>query len=176
MEYIQGKTLKKRLSAVDDTMRAHYSQIIYKLYSTVARLHDNGLVHFDIKPDNILVTDEGKPYLLDAGSTGPTGSSAIRRAASLHYGFTKQRTFTARNGNSNKSRYNRSRTIYKARSNPRYYIMNSHYKAKYPLPLMPSLDLYALDTVRQEIEEAITKDKFVRTHPHYSNYALSEKS
>jgi serine/threonine protein kinase len=174
MEYIQGKTLKTRLSTVDDTMRTHHRLIISNLYSTVALLHNNGLVHFDIKPDNILVTNEGVTYLLDAGSTGPMGSSAIGRAASLHYGFTKQRTFTARNGNSNKARYNRSRTIYKARSNPRYYIMNSHYKAKYPLPLMPSLDIYALDTVRQEIEEAITKDKFRRTNPDYSNYALSE--
>lgn len=68
MEYLKGKTLqkfleeKKRLN-VDETL-----QIILPIMDDLQKIHETGIIHRDIAPDNIFITEEGMVKLLDFGS------------------------------------------------------------------------------------------------------------
>lgn len=42
-------------------------RIVHRLIDTLAFLHQNGIVHYDIKPYNIMMTSSGMPVLIDFG-------------------------------------------------------------------------------------------------------------
>ncbi len=66
MEYIEGEPINrycdKRKLSISDRLK-----LFQQVCSAVQYAHLNQIVHRDIKPGNILVTDEGKPKLLDFG-------------------------------------------------------------------------------------------------------------
>ena len=66
MEYVQGKRIddwvRSRTLGVRATVR-----LLLQVCEAVQFAHRNLVVHSDIKPSNILVTDEGTPRLLDFG-------------------------------------------------------------------------------------------------------------
>jgi tetratricopeptide (TPR) repeat protein len=53
------------------------------LCDTLAALHAQGIVHGDLKPENVLVTDEGQPVLVDFGLAGITERGGSRERLSL---------------------------------------------------------------------------------------------
>ena len=57
--------------------------IIAKLASALGRLHDQGLAHFDIKPENILIVG-GEPKIADVGLVSPL-SDAFTHAGTRAY-------------------------------------------------------------------------------------------
>ncbi|NOX59065.1 MAG: serine/threonine protein kinase, partial [Planctomycetes bacterium] len=66
MEYVEGKPLvrhanKKNLSALDRV------ELLEKICTAVEFAHRRGVVHRDLKPDNILVDEAGDPKILDFG-------------------------------------------------------------------------------------------------------------
>ena len=48
-------------------------RILSGLVETVTSMHRNGVVHFDIKPDNVLLTEDGDPLLADFDLAHPVG-------------------------------------------------------------------------------------------------------
>ncbi|HEX3742975.1 MAG TPA: protein kinase [Bryobacteraceae bacterium] len=64
MEYIDGQPID--VFAAGFTIRQTVT-LFLKVCASVAHLHRNVVVHRDLKPDNILVTAEGEPMLLDFG-------------------------------------------------------------------------------------------------------------
>lgn len=66
MEFVEGQTLRGWLAAIDHS----YRQII-DVFVDVARglqaAHDAGLVHRDVKPDNVMVGDDGRVRVMDFG-------------------------------------------------------------------------------------------------------------
>lgn len=69
MEYIQGKTLGQVLDAsagpLDPKVAVSY---ISQVAMALAQVHDAQLLHRDIKPDNIILTDDSKVVLIDFGT------------------------------------------------------------------------------------------------------------
>jgi eukaryotic-like serine/threonine-protein kinase len=67
MEYVQGASVFQRLQT-----RGRYEQreaiaIVRQIARALAHAHEAGLVHCDVKPQNILVTNEGVAKLADLG-------------------------------------------------------------------------------------------------------------
>ncbi len=66
MQLIKGEDLSTKLKST--TIFPHESaQLIKKLASAIEESHKNGILHRDIKPGNILLSDDNTPYLTDFG-------------------------------------------------------------------------------------------------------------
>lgn len=69
MEYCEGKLLDQYLKDYPINNREHlYTGVFLPLIDSLSYLHKRGILHRDIKPNNIMIDSEGKPYLLDFGS------------------------------------------------------------------------------------------------------------
>jgi tRNA A-37 threonylcarbamoyl transferase component Bud32/tetratricopeptide (TPR) repeat protein len=66
MEAVEGELLLDYCARRKLDLRARL-ELLRKLVAAVAHAHDRLLVHRDIKPQNVLVTAEGEPKLLDFG-------------------------------------------------------------------------------------------------------------
>lgn len=66
MEYIEGESLAARL-ARGPLEIAEGVQIVAAVARAVAHLHREGLIHRDLKPGNILLDWDGRPYVTDFG-------------------------------------------------------------------------------------------------------------
>ena len=69
MEYLSGESLKRKLVATEHKgLPAKESLHIIKcIASGLAFAHGNGIVHGDLKPGNVLVTDSGDVKIIDFG-------------------------------------------------------------------------------------------------------------
>ncbi|MEW5987377.1 MAG: protein kinase [Chloroflexota bacterium] len=71
MEFIGGGTLKDRLAALAERGErmslAEAVRLILEIADALAYAHARGMVHRDIKPGNIMLTEEGKAELTDFG-------------------------------------------------------------------------------------------------------------
>jgi serine/threonine protein kinase len=67
MEYVEGESLGQRLDREGKIPEAEAIRIIAQVAQGLHRAHKQGLVHRDVKPDNILVTPEGIAKLADLG-------------------------------------------------------------------------------------------------------------
>ncbi|CAE6449607.1 unnamed protein product [Rhizoctonia solani] len=63
-------------------------QTCIQLTTAVEHLHTNGIVHGDIKPDNVLVTDQGQVQLADFGSAISTLATALNFTQTNSFNFT----------------------------------------------------------------------------------------
>lgn len=67
MEYIKGKTLKQYIQEFSPLSPARSVHIMKQLTSALAHAHENGIIHRDIKPQNILMDLEGNVKVTDFG-------------------------------------------------------------------------------------------------------------
>ena len=66
MEYVDGRTLQEFLT--ENPTQAMRARVFEQLLDAVAYMHRNGIVHNDIKPENILITRAGNDVkLIDFG-------------------------------------------------------------------------------------------------------------
>lgn len=66
-EFIKGRTLKGYLEEKKRLPAAEAATLVEKLASALHYAHSHGIVHRDMKPDNVLIDDEGEPHIADFG-------------------------------------------------------------------------------------------------------------
>jgi tRNA A-37 threonylcarbamoyl transferase component Bud32 len=65
MQYVPGGTLRERLGRVYPYREA--AEMLLPLARALEYAHENGIIHRDVKPANILITRRGQPTLSDFG-------------------------------------------------------------------------------------------------------------
>ena len=89
MEYVQGKTLKEVIREKGRLSPAVAAQITIRILSALQHAHQNGIIHRDIKPQNILVHADGHIKVADFGIARMANSSTLTRGdsvmGSVHY-------------------------------------------------------------------------------------------
>ncbi len=89
MELVQGKTLKEIISE-DGALPWKWSvNVAIQIASALEVAHKNGIVHRDIKPHNIIITEEGVAKVTDFGIAKAVSNSTITAfgttIGSVHY-------------------------------------------------------------------------------------------
>lgn len=67
MEYVPGENLRQRLTAEGTFSVKKAFSITESVLDALAAAHREGLVHRDVKPENVLIGDDGQPKLTDFG-------------------------------------------------------------------------------------------------------------
>ncbi len=67
MEHVEGITASQLVQSQGVLKRSQALHIIYQISKALGQAHRQGLVHRDVKPDNILVSSNGTAKLLDLG-------------------------------------------------------------------------------------------------------------
>lgn len=67
MEYVDGESIGQRVERDGAMDEAEALQLISQVADGLQRAHKQGLVHRDVKPDNILITRDGVAKLTDLG-------------------------------------------------------------------------------------------------------------
>ena len=67
MEFVDGETAAERLKRIGKMHEYQAFEIIKEAAEGLAEAHTRGIVHRDIKPDNIMISREGKVKIMDLG-------------------------------------------------------------------------------------------------------------
>lgn len=65
MEYVEAANLKELYARHDPVLLEHVAQILIDAAVALEHMHENGFMHLDFKPENVLVTRNGKVRLVD---------------------------------------------------------------------------------------------------------------
>src|SRR3989442_1085835 len=65
MEYVEGENLKDLYARHDPVLLEHVAQILIDMALGLEHVHENGYMHLDFKPENVLVTRNGGVRLVD---------------------------------------------------------------------------------------------------------------
>lgn len=89
MEYVKGETLKKYINRKGRLSEQEAIKISRQVAEALKHAHSNNIVHRDIKPHNILITEEGIAKVTDFGIARAATSSTINNTSnvigSVHY-------------------------------------------------------------------------------------------
>jgi len=80
MEYVAGETLAARMAREDGV---ECERLARELLSALAHIHAAGIVHRDVKPQNVLVAPDGSAKLIDFGIALPRDATALTRTGHL---------------------------------------------------------------------------------------------
>ena len=87
MEYLQGKTLGELLKRQGKLNQARSLKLIAKVAKALEILHFSQFLHRDIKPDNIMLADDGRVVLIDFGAARDFTANTARYTTTLTPGY-----------------------------------------------------------------------------------------
>ncbi|KAA0966554.1 Stk1 family PASTA domain-containing Ser/Thr kinase [Sporosarcina sp. ANT_H38] len=83
MEYIEGQTLKKFIQDNGALTPEQALPIMQQIVSAIANAHHNGIVHRDVKPQNILMDSDGNVKITDFGIAMALSATAHTKTNSV---------------------------------------------------------------------------------------------
>ena len=69
MEYLEGETLTERLKRDEQIPEDEAVAMIRPILDSLEKVHAEGIIHRDIAPDNIFLTNDGEVKLIDFGAS-----------------------------------------------------------------------------------------------------------
>lgn len=89
MEYVEGMTLKEYIQQFGPVEVPLALDIMKQISSAIAQAHENGIIHRDIKPQNILIDRFGQAKVTDFGIAMALSATALTQTnsilGSVHY-------------------------------------------------------------------------------------------
>jgi len=89
MEYVSGQTLKERIKAAGPLPPREAVDIAVQVLAALEHAHSHGVIHRDIKPQNILLAESGQVKVADFGIARAVGTQTLTDAGpimgSAHY-------------------------------------------------------------------------------------------
>lgn len=89
MEYVQGKTLKSLVKKRGALTLPEVIDIMTQLCSAIICAHDSYIIHRDIKPQNVMILDDGRVKIMDFGIAMALNSNELTQTnsvmGSVHY-------------------------------------------------------------------------------------------
>ena len=68
MEFVRGQNFLEWMRRLPVPPQQELNSVLLPLLDGLGYLHNEGLLHRDISPENIFITEQGRPILLDFGS------------------------------------------------------------------------------------------------------------
>jgi serine/threonine-protein kinase len=65
MEYVDGANLKEKILRNDPQLRAHQLQLLLGMAAGLGHIHDRGFLHLDFKPENVVISRNYQPKIVD---------------------------------------------------------------------------------------------------------------
>ena len=75
MEYVEGKTLKQLIKKRGALTLAEVVDIMLQLTSAIAHAHSSYIIHRDIKPQNVIILEDGRVKIMDFGIAAQLNSN-----------------------------------------------------------------------------------------------------
>ena len=86
MELLVGETLEAHIHKVGQVLEPEAKKMLEPLLGALEEIHRKGLLHRDIKPDNLMLTADG-PVLIDFGTAQKMGGGNLSTAPTLTPAF-----------------------------------------------------------------------------------------
>ena len=97
MEFLKGQSLEQRINGVGPLPINDVVKIALDLCSALSEVHGNGLLHRDIKPDNVMLTEDDRTVLIDFGASREfVLDQTVQHTGRLTLGYAAPEQFTSR--------------------------------------------------------------------------------
>ncbi len=165
-EYIRGEPLSLVIRKCGK-IREEYLRIwMESMAATLDYLHKRGLIHRDIKPDNMMLTDDCEIKIIDFGLARK--KEQIDQADKKVFGtlsFTAPERFTKKVGTTQTDIYGFGATMYYVTTGKKPENMKTS-----PLESFAVMEKKLSETAPAKITQVLTKAIAVKPHQRYSNF------
>ena len=98
MDYVEGESFEKYLEDRGERLSCKEAEkILFPVMDALTQVHEKGIIHRDISPDNIFITKDGTVKLLDFGSARYSlGNQSHSLDVVLKHGFSPKEQYTRR--------------------------------------------------------------------------------
>ena len=83
MEYVEGKTLKSLIKKRGALTLPEVVDIMLQLTSAIAKAHESYIIHRDIKPQNVIIMEDGRVKIMDFGIASQLNSNELTQTNSV---------------------------------------------------------------------------------------------